>query len=309
MQSSLFVRRCEQIAIRRSICEQKLNDQNSEYIARWLSKSPTRGRRLYLWLQANRYKISYRISNVPIGALATLWLGRCGLAVAGPAGAYLYGTATFAAASALSAVIILLYAMTSFIGHYLSQSAGGDSEPISDAVTRASEILSRLDGQNVPAEGRSRSIDSCLGLIQAYVRHLIDGDKNEVSVALVKYTDAEKTQLCVTNRNPGNPRPIRDTPFDGSRVLGHHAARSGRGHRVVPDLRRFPAEFRGSPTHKSVNYRSFYIIPMMKQTESGTEVLGFLSIDSPRPYAFYGNRANLIAVECGAIVNHIRELM
>lgn len=56
-------------------------------------------------------------------------------------------------------------------------------------------------------------------------------------------------------------------------------------------------------------YRSFFIVPICTARRDGLIPLGYLSIDSTRPYEFYGNRANVLAVECESIIARLKKLM
>lgn len=64
-----------------------------------------------------------------------------------------------------------------------------------------------------------------------------------------------------------------------------------------------------SPTQSEVAYRSFFILPLTVARGQETKIGGFLSIDSTRPYIFYGKRARIIVVNIQPVIEHIQDLL
>ncbi|RHZ95160.1 hypothetical protein D1114_10130 [Cereibacter sphaeroides] len=280
-----------------------------QWVRGWLVEVPTRRRRLFHWLQANRHKSRYKFGQTPLRAVALIYGSRLLLVVSAPMSSAFYGSATYTKAGIVAFIILVAYWAANFLGRFWTTSKSGEEDAMSLAIVRAGDLLSRIDGRSLPDDCKVRSIGSCLGLIEAFVRHLIEGGKGEVSVALAVYTAGSSSQLRIIARNPGNERAVNDKPFDGDLVIGHYVARACNDPRPVYDLKQFPKKFHHSPTRSKVTYRSFMIFPLAVKDGDIRKVVGFISIDSPRPYAFYGNRADRITVACEAVVDHVLHLL
>jgi len=128
-----------------------------------------------------------------------------------------------------------------------------------------------------------------------------------VSIALYE-GEISDARMKIRHRNPGNTRPTGKV-FDATGILGHHACEYGGGPKIVHNINRMHKGFRKSPTDSDLVYKSFLILPLEKQVGSTSRIGGFLSIDSARPYTFYGKRGRTLVVNCEPIVEHIQELL
>jgi hypothetical protein len=149
---------------------------------------------------------------------------------------------------------------------------------------------------------------ACLGIIENFVLPVTGSRRGEISVTLLVYEGTSRAKMRVRSRNPGNKRPInREVPSKS--LLGHHACSSGSAPRVVNHIGHFGKDFAKSPTQTKLTYKSILIIPIECHTSEGTIIKGYVSVDAARPYAFYGNRANVIVVMCEPIINQLQQLI
>lgn len=176
-----------------------------------------------------------------------------------------------------------------------------------EMLRRIGEITSGLHPEATPPDERDHAKRACLTLIELYVRAQFRLPEKSVGVSLILYNGSSSTELRVDARNLGNERVNKR--FRGHHVLGHHACRAGPMPRAVADLREFNKLARKSPTGSTVSYRSFFLIPVGEEVDEIYKPKGYISIDATRPYVFYGNNAEVVAVDCEVIVNHLMTLV
>lgn len=176
---------------------------------------------------------------------------------------------------------------------------------------RFGEILSALPPPPKTGRDKTDSITAALGIIEAIACQVTRSPKGDVAVSLARYVGSSENEMEIRWRNPGNERPRKKFPVE--KVLGHHACKSPEAPpRVVHDLKEMGIFGRFSPTQSSVDYRSILIMPIARSDAAelpAAKIVGFVSIDSKRPYAFYGNRADEIIVACETLTNHIRQMV
>lgn len=237
------------------------------------------------------------------------WVFKTGMASSAPAVAWhFYSSITVVQAALASAVIFGGHSLTSLLDG-MSKRKKQSANPIVELTIRAGEILQSLPSRQVTRTDVDDSIRSALGVIEAVARSVANASKGEIAVCLATYEGSHRTRMRIRHRNPGNSRPFNKS-FHGPDFIAHYACQSGSDPRVVHDVRKFGSASRKSPTQSAVNYRSIFIIPVKRKIRGeGTEVCGFISIDSVKPYAFYGSKENAIIIVCEPIVHHIQELI
>jgi hypothetical protein len=155
---------------------------------------------------------------------------------------------------------------------------------------------------------REAAIEACLGIVETIALPATKSKQGEISVTLITYLGNSHSRMRVRKRNPGNMRPA-NREFDSERILGHHVCQHGNAPMIVNQIKHFGKDFAQSPTQTRYDYKSILVIPLPCDDESGQKPKGFVSIDCNRPYAFYGNRANEIAVMSAPIVAQLREMV
>jgi hypothetical protein len=271
-----------------------------------LEDKPGRGRRAVRFFKAyyhNRWPRRFR----PLGILH--WGSRTAMASSAPAVAYaFYDSITLVTAGAASAAIFVGHSMVSMFDAASKEKKSPVSDAGTETIIRLGELLGAAKPKSREDGIRNDAIRSALGVIEIFARQITGCEKNELSVSIALYTGSSDQQMTIRHRNPGNTRPI-NRKFDGRTALGHHACRAGRQPRVVHDLKGLSKGLQKSPTQSSASYRSFLLVPLVI-TKGGVETIGgYLSIDSDRPYCFYGRRASIIVVNIEPIVEHIQNLL
>jgi hypothetical protein len=236
------------------------------------------------------------------------WTFRGALICAAPATAVWYGSAPLTAAIVAAAVLLALNGGTS-VADRLSRADKTPADLQSQTLVRFGDLLSTFKRGGVARHAdREMAITACLGIIENFCLPVTKGKEGEIAVTLILYKGTSRTRLRVAQRNPGNKRPT-NREVDAERLLGHHVCERGDAPLVVNQISHFGKEFGASPTQTKVDYKSILIIPLRCDDGKRSQVRGFVSIDSHRPYAFYGNRANVIVVMCEPIINQLRELV
>jgi hypothetical protein len=181
-----------------------------------------------------------------------------------------------------------------------------EKTPLPDSIAvRSGEIIAMMRSPRTQQD-KDTAICSGLGLIQQYVALLAKLPPDSVSVSVCTYRGSSQ-RMQIRHRNVGNGRRVGPVNAPIWSILGHHACQDGTAPKVVHDLRRMQEEFQRSPSESPCNYRSFLIIPLETTRNGQKSMLGFLSIDAERPFAFYGNRSRKIIGNCNPIIEMTNE--
>lgn len=272
----------------------------------WLTDKPSKLQRIKRGALALWYTRIYRPFRI---WGATHWASKTCMASSAPVIAwYFYGSITGWIATLASVGIFAGHSVVSILDQASRRKSSG-TNPVTEVATRFGEIV-----QSFPKGGehhlhRDDNIRSALGILESVARAVTGANPGEISVCLATYEGSHTERMRLRHRNPGSTRPTNKT-FQGTETVAHFACKSGPDPRVVHDLQReFPTAGRRSPTQSNPNYRSIFIIPVERERAGEKRVCGFISIDSVKPYAFYGNKANSIIVVCEPITNHIQDLL
>lgn len=237
------------------------------------------------------------------------WLGathtfaKLGMASSAPAVTWYAGILSGLNAALISVVL--------FTGHSVVAALDTSSKEKSPKELQADMMLRLGDFLNYTktkalAKKSDAAITACLGIIQNF-DCLITGSKQDaISVSLVLFVGNHKTRMVIKHRNPGNKRPTGQE-FDASKLMGYKACTKGKEPRVVHHFKKFGKEAADSPTQSGKNYQSFFIMPIESKVDG--RIRGFVSIDSPRPYAFYENRSSVLIVRCEPLMSHLCDLL
>jgi hypothetical protein len=264
--------------------------------------------RLY---RARRWMKGYYYSRLPrdfrlVGLLH--WSGKTAIASSGPAVAFVYGSIALGLAAATAAAIFVAHALVGLLDRMSREKASGTSEAQTEMMVRLGDLLAGTKANAVAPSDRDDAIRACLGILENFIRLSTKSKKGEISVNLILYTGNSTTRMKVRHRNAGNDRPV-NREFDASHLAGHYACQFGIQPQVIHDLREFPKGASVSPTQTVVSYRSIFIMPVTSSGNRNHVARGFVSIDSTRPYAFYGNRASTIVVACEPVFSRICDLI
>ncbi|MBN9219237.1 MAG: hypothetical protein J0I79_14895 [Mesorhizobium sp.] len=282
-----------------------MSEETDKKIETWLSDSHGRGYRI------KRYLKGYFYNKVPrdlrfFGLFH--WLVKTAMAASSPAVAYFYGSIQASIATMAFAGIFIGHSFAGVLDRLSRDKTSGQSEIQAEMMVRLGDLLSGVKGNAVAQAGRDDAIRACLGIIENYVRLVTRSKKGEVSVSLVLFDGNSATKMKIRHRNPGNERPT-NRDVHGPNLIGWHACQRGREPRVLHDLREMPKRVRASPTQSKVGYRSLFFVPVIRARDGSEVVRGFVSIDCQRPYAFYGNRADVIMVTCEPVFSRINDLV
>ncbi|TIU98038.1 MAG: hypothetical protein E5W09_12965 [Mesorhizobium sp.] len=280
--------------------------QESQPIELWLADSYGRGYRFkrYLWgFYYNKVPRDFRIIGM------THWLAKTALASSAPAVAFFYGSVGAATATVTAAAIFVGNSFVSILDRLSQEKSSGAGHAQTELMVRLGDLLTGMKGRAVAPADKDDAIRACLGILENYARLVTRSNKGEISVSLVLFAGNSTTKMKVRHRNPGNERPT-NREFDATNLVGYHACTRGSEPRVVHDLKKFGGKSMVSPTQTKVNYRSIFLIPVVtRRGEEGEKVRGFISIDCPRPYAFYGNRSSVLVVTCEPVLSRINDLI
>lgn len=288
--------------------ERKQREFDSK-VEHWLIDMPSRRVRAGRWIAANYYKLKFRRMKRPHWATALNHLVKAALAASGPFIAWIaFKTINGAQAAGATAILFPLVYISSFLDRYTASVAKPKASASLLEITRKfGDLASYL--QPVPHTNGHAAIRSCLSIIEAYARNLTGSEIGEISVSLVMYCGQSRSKMRIDHRS-GNDRPVGRV-FPVHHLLGHHACAAGADPRTVHNLAGFGELATKSPTGARPSYRSFYILPIYRagtdKAQSSPE--GYLSIDSPRPYAFYGNHAKVLTVDLEPIFDHVSQLI
>lgn len=274
-------------------------------IERWILDRPNKAQRFWRWSRSyyfNKLPRQFR----PLGVAH--WASKTSVASSAPFLAYFYGSIAGWMAFAGSAAIFGGHSLVSLLDRASRDKRSPTGDASTEIIIRLGELLGAVKPRSTPAGQRDDAIRSALGIIEVFARQVTGCEKGELSVAIALYTGESSHRMCIKHRNPGNTRPM-GRKFDGGGVLGHHACKAGSQPRVVHDIRGLGKELQRSPTQSEVGYRSFLILPLVVTRSEGQRIGGFLSIDSTRPYSFFGKRAKVVVVNCQPVIEHIQDLI
>lgn len=236
------------------------------------------------------------------------WLSRNFLAASSPFVAFYYGSIGKPAAYTMAGLLFGANVLVGILG-FAAEAKPPDDDSQSEAMIRFGDLLGAMKQGSVPVARRSDAIRACLGILEIYARRITKSAKGEIAVSLVQYAGSSSSKMKILHRNPGNTRSVNGREFDASGVIGHHACCAGSDYQVVHQMGHFGRDL-PSPTQSQVDYKSIFFVPLeVGLAGGGTRIKGFVSIDCERPYAFYGNRAREIAVNCAPIVEQLKDLL
>jgi hypothetical protein len=235
------------------------------------------------------------------------WTFKTAITSSGPAVALYYGTINAAAAAVVTGALFIGHAIISILERTSKAREASQDDNHTESMVRFGDLLTAYKVNSVARENIDAAITACLGIVEVFSRDITKSKKGDIAVSLVLYKGSSATQMKIRHRNPGNTRPI-NREFDGNNYFGHHVCQSGSAPRVVHDIEEFGGDAAKSPTQSMLNYRSIFFIPIVDKDDP-TKVRGFMSIDSKRPYAFFGNRSNVIVVTCEPVVSRLKQMI
>lgn len=279
-------------------------------VDKWLTGDISRRERVFRYFKVFYYnRCAGLLSRIRFWGVVN-WLVKTTVIASAPMVAWFYDDAiSLAKAVVVSLGLFLAHGFVNLLDKLSLQKSGDASGAETELVTRFGEVIDAYDENSTRQEDKDISIVASLGIIEILAGVVTKTRKGEVAVSLATYTGPGQERMRIRHRNPGNTRPL-NKEFQGNDFLGHRACQAGTDPRVVNDLKDFGQTGLVSPTQSSVNYRSIFIIPLGVENGQGQEtVLGFLSIDCTRPYAFFGERQNAIMVDIEPVVRHIKQLI
>lgn len=278
----------------------------AERVERWIQDRPSKPRRLWRAVKGyayNNFPKRWRFSGL------LHWSAKTGMASSAPAVAWIYGSISGVMATGVGVAVFAGHSLVSFLDRISQQRSNRPGENEGDIIIRFGDLLTAHKVElSVGENERADAIRACLGILEIFSRQITGATRDEVSVSLLLYTGNSRTKMKVRSRNPGNLRPV-NREVDAERLLGHAACINGALPRVVHDVREFGKAVVSSPTQSNMEYRSILFCPIVLSIGDEKTVPGFVSIDCKRPYAFYGNKSNVIVVTCEPVLNHIAELV
>lgn len=275
-------------------------------VARWLEGPPTRAKRIWWWLRAAYYQSFWRMNFRWRPVLRT------GVVAVTPASApifahlFRYPEIDLETALQWTLAIFCLALFSAALRKLLTPHV--KDTLAEEMLLRLGEAVVSVRNGAMPAADKHAARSACLSIIEVYVRAVTGAQQGEIGVSLVTYVGNSTHELRIDERNKGNRRAT-GRKFNGKFNLGHHACLAGSDPRAVYDLKEFGPNACKSPTGSKVRYRSLFIVPLMNEIDGKLRPIGYISIDSVCPFEFYGNRANVIAVELGNIAAYLKKLL
>lgn len=234
-------------------------------------------------------------------------LARTLLIASAPMIALFYGSVTPTQAVIVGVGLIGLNVFTT-LADRLSKQKAIPPDFVTDGLVRVGDLLEAYKPNSIKTNEKERAIEACLGIMESVALPVAKCQKGEISVTLILYNGSSVSKMRIRQRNPGNTRP-KGREIDTERLLGHYVCQEGDAPMTVNHIAHFGKEFGKSPTQTSYAYKSILILPIRCDTPDDVKAKGFVSIDCDHPYAFYGNRANSIAVMSKPIINQLREMI
>lgn len=281
-----------------------LSDKSQEKLRRWLEDDHSWYWRL--WMKAGAFWYNKVPRQFRFWGLIHL-LARAALIAAAPITAVYYGSITPIQAGVVGAGLIILNVFTS-VADRMSKAGASSPSFTAEGFLRIGDLLTTYKVNSIRAAERDAAIEACLGIIENIAIPETKTQKGDVSVNLITYMGSSTSQMRVRHRNPGNTRP-KNRQFATEAVLGHYVCQRGSAPLTINNIKHFGRDFAASPTQNSYTYRSILLIPLLCNTPQGQVARGFVSIDCTRSYAFYGNRANSIAVTSKPVLALLREMI
>lgn len=235
------------------------------------------------------------------------WTFKTAVTSSAPAAAYYYGSINATAAIVVTLALFVGHATIAILERASKAKDATKDDNHTESMVRFGDLLAAYKVNSVARENIDAAITACLGIIEVFSRDITKSKKGDIAVSLVLYKGNSATQMKIRHRNPGNTRPV-NREFDGSNFFGHHVCGRGLSPRVVHDIKEFGSEAAKSPTQSTLNYRSIFFIPLADKDDPA-KVRGFVSIDCKRPYAFFGNRSNVIVVTCEPVVSRLKQMI
>lgn len=282
-----------------------LNRSSQERLRRWLADDHRL--RFRLWMKAGAFWYNKVPRRFRLWGLLHI-LSRAIIIASGPIVALFYGNVTLQQAGVVAVALIGINLFTS-VADRLSKQKATPPDFATDGLVRVGDLLSAYKGSAIKTAEKDSAIGACLGIIESIALPVSKSQKGEVAVTLLLYQGSGTSKMHVRQRNPGNTRPNSRRDIDTERILGHYVCQQGDAPLTINHIGHFGKEFANSPTQTKYDYKSILIFPIRCNTPSGVKARGFLSIDCNHPYAFYGNRANSIAVMSKPIINQLREMI
>lgn len=281
-----------------------LSKNSQELLRRWLDDD----HRWYFrwWMKVGAFwynKVPKRIRAWGIVHL----ISRAGVIASAPIIAVYYGSINWTQAAVVGTGLIILSIFTS-LADRLSKQSTKSPDFAADGLVRIGDLLSSYKANSIKAAGKEAAIEACLGIIENIALPATKSQKGEIAVTLILYQGTGTAKMRVRQRNPGNSRP-KNREFDTERILGHYVCQRGDAPLTINNVSHFGKEFARSPTQTRYDYKSILLMPVLCDTPSGPQARGFVSIDCNHPYAFYGNRANSIAVMSKPIISQLQEMI
>lgn len=274
-------------------------------VERWLAADAGRLERAANVVLAKYYSLSLpRLSWV--GSLH--WGVRLTIVVAPPAILFwIYEKVTIRQALVAAAALLVLQVLSDWLGGLREKRRKRRDVTSEEIWVRIGDILASVDSTATPSHLKDESVTACLGVIEGYSRQVTNGKKGDISVSLVLYEANDRTRMTIKHRNPGNMRPNARIFGNLERIFGHLACEAGPEPRRINNVLWFGRKSVVSPTQSQVDYKSIFIVPIEGVEGKVNEIVGFISIDSSRPYAFFGAIGDKILVTCSPLIDHIRE--
>ncbi len=237
------------------------------------------------------------------------YLTRTGMAASAPAVAYFTGgPVTGLVAGVAFGAIFVGHSVVSFFGAKSERASKGNAG-LGVMMIRLGDLLAATKVKSTTESEKLEAVRALLGVIELFALEITGLRKGEIAVSVARYKGHSSVEMKLVCRNPGNDtRPVNRS-FNATNKLGHRACKAGHKARIVNDLRGFGPMAMESPTQSKVSYRSIVLFPLVGVRDGNDFLVGFLSIDATRPYAFYGNRGNDVVVHCQPIVNHIQAIL
>lgn len=131
-------------------------------------------------------------------------------------------------------------------------------------------------------------------------------DENYLEASLLLF-EKDLTKIGVAYRAIGNR--LDDSSKPAPETMAYYVARS-RSHRVINSFKRdhpFDKQGLSSPI---ATYKSILLVPIIHRVSDGRYLCpGVVTIDSTRPYEFWGGRGDRIVIEMHAYLNLLRMLL
>jgi hypothetical protein len=195
----------------------------------------------------------------------------------------------------------------------LAGSEDGRRRHLDELATRQFNIIKEIFGSLptncMPSDEhwRMRLSDRILGCVLHVAKNFVpDGNPDKLQCSLLRFDGPNVDRLKIVSRARDNRPSDISTPAD--QTIAYYVAISGKVF-VVNDLLAQDVFPKKGLSREKAEYRSILVIPIVIHDGDQKKCAGLLTLDSPRPWEFWGDIGDNIATQLMPVVHILTVMM